>query len=64
MFRLALPSLPGRGVRLETSGNPVDWTDWPGAGNGGLERPADTPWQIEIPATEAREFFRARSEER
>ncbi len=64
MFRLHLPELPGRGVRLEGSSNLVNWSDFPETGNDGLERAPGAPWQLEFPATGNRRFFRAVIEER
>ena len=63
-FKLTLPSLPGRGMRVERSSNLVDWSIWEIPGNDGLGRSATTPWEIAAPASEDRHFFRATIEER
>ncbi|MCW1885816.1 PQQ-dependent sugar dehydrogenase [Luteolibacter flavescens] len=63
-FQLTVPSLPGRGVKLETSTNLADWSIWNTPGNDGLERSGSTPWQIAVPVSGDRLFFRARIEER
>lgn len=63
-FQLTLPALPGRGVRLEHSDDLSDWNLWPGSGNDGLERSSGAPWQITVPLSENRGFFRAVIEER
>lgn len=61
-LQLTFPPLPGRGLILQSSENLVDWSDWPGAGNDGLERAG--AWQVELPKGEGNQFFRARVEER
>lgn len=62
LMSITFPVLPGRGMILESSDDLIDWADWPGAGNDGLERAA--PWQIQVPVASGARFFRARIEER
>jgi uncharacterized repeat protein (TIGR03806 family) len=62
LMSITFPVLPGRGMILESSDDLVDWSDWPGAGNNGLERSA--PWQIQVPVEAGKTFYRARIEER
>ncbi|MCW1923444.1 PQQ-dependent sugar dehydrogenase [Luteolibacter arcticus] len=63
-FHLTMPSLPGRGVLLEASPNLVDWSVWEIPGNDGVERAIGMPWEIAVPVSEERQFFRAQIEER
>jgi len=64
LFRFTFPDLRGRGMILESSANLTDWSKWPVDGNDGLERAPGMPWEVEIPISSGKRFFRAQVEER
>jgi uncharacterized repeat protein (TIGR03806 family) len=63
-FRITLPHLPGRSMRVETSTDLGSWELWQTEGNNGLERAAGFPFILESPITPEPRFFRTRIEER
>ncbi len=56
---VSVSSLPGRGVRIQTSGNLLSWTNWTAPGNDGLSAPPGNLLQLTAPTSEPAAFFRA-----
>jgi hypothetical protein len=63
LLRLTFPSLPGRGIFVEHSPDLGTWQPWPGYENQGTEPAPGSPLTLDVPASEAKGFFRARIEE-
>ncbi len=55
---LTVPALPGRGVRIQTSGNLLSWTNWAAPGNDGISAPPGELLQLTAPTSEPNAFFR------
>lgn len=56
---LSIPSMAGRGIRIETSPDLLEWAPWNAPGNNGISAPPGSILEIAAPVDAASAFFRA-----